>query len=61
MKWQKKLTKKEYKHLQETIAGTPTLKAFKHNLEFQRAQDKLNPGAPNSCWQCLTIAKKLGL
>lgn len=65
MRWQKKLTKKEIKHLRETIIGPPTLRAFKVNLEFQRKCDAENEKRDNrfpmTCMECHFIAKKLGL
>jgi hypothetical protein len=59
MKWQKKLTKTEMRHLKETIGTRPTLEAFRNNrkgqLEFRGAGD-IEP-----CWDCRRIAQKLGI
>lgn len=59
MRWQKKLTKKEMKHLRETCDGPPTLAALRRNREHQRQQKGESGIEP--CWDCRLIAKKLGL
>lgn len=59
MRWQDKLTTKEMKHLRETTIGRPTLAAFKRNREGQLAMIEMAGIEP--CWDCLFIAKKLGL
>lgn len=59
MKWQKKLTKKMMKHLEETTEGRPTLAAFKSNREFQRRQNTLY--GMETCWDCREIARRLNL
>ena len=61
--WQSKLTKKELQHVREW--GGRTLAGFKHNRAVQlemKARDEAN-GFRNTepCWDCRTIARKLGL
>lgn len=66
MKWQNKLTKKELSHLR-TVAGCRTLTTIKQSIanqaEMRQKNDKdgLPPGVAEPCWECLTIARKLGL
>ncbi len=57
MKWQKKLTKKELKHIKETTDSC-TLREFKINRRTQIKMDKKSPGL-ESCLDCKFIAKKL--
>lgn len=52
MRWQKKLTKTELKHLRET--GARTLKQVRENVEHQD-----NMAFP--CWDCVAIGRKLGM
>jgi hypothetical protein len=60
-KWQKPLTKKEIAHIQ-TVAACRSLKQFKRNVEGQNEMRLKTPGASNEpCWECRTIARKLGL
>jgi hypothetical protein len=54
MKWQKKLNKKEMKHLKDTHEGTPTLKAFKATREWH-LKNRVD------CIECRHIALKLGI
>jgi hypothetical protein len=54
MKWQKKLTKKELKHLQEV--HVTTLRAFVQLRKDQNAQVWKDP-----CFDCRHIAIKLGI
>lgn len=56
MNWQKKLNKTELKHLNKD-AGCKTLADFKANRESQK---KLDP-AREVCFDCKTIARKLGI
>jgi len=57
----KDLTKKERKHVHEM--GITTLRQFKVNAEHQAQTRKEFPLPEFSepCWDCRTIAKKLGL
>jgi hypothetical protein len=57
-RWQKKLTKKELKHIKETT-NRGTLSEFKSNREAQIAQ-KLSLNM-EPCWECRIIASKLGI
>ncbi len=59
MRWQKKLTKKEMKHVKESIVGRPTLAAIKSNRKFQR--EMLDSSGYEPCWACKFIAVKLGI
>lgn len=54
MKWQKRLTKKEMRHLRETQNGQPTIAALKRNIEGA-AQNG------DRCIECQMIARKLGI
>jgi hypothetical protein len=58
MKWQKRITKKELKHVKEMCGGT--LQAFKQTREQQRKDKARNPDI-EPCWDCRRIARKLGL
>jgi len=66
MKWQDKLTKKELSHLRKE-AGCRTLAATKKTFDTQAKMRKkseaegLPVGMAEPCWDCLTIARKLGL
>ena len=61
MKWQKKLTRAELRHLAETCPDgqSPTLRALKANREFHRKC--VEKGERDPCIQCAHIARKLGL
>lgn len=59
MTYFKDLTKKEKKHLREM--GMISLREFKKNAEFQAGERIKYPTSPDPCWDCRTIAKKLGL
>jgi len=54
MKWQKKLTKAELKHVKDSTVNC-TLKGLKRNREFQKRQ------TPDACYECKAIASKLGI
>lgn len=61
MKWKKKLTKKELKHIKETTNGG-TLAEFKRNREWQVRPDQEFGKEPDEmCFECRSIARKLGL
>ncbi len=54
-KWAKKLTAKELRHVAEGSAtGRATRRSLKANLEGQAASGVV-------CWECQSIASKLGL
>ena len=56
-KWMRKLSAGEIKHLVEWAGGNgpePTIRAFKENRAEQ-----IKHG--NKCWECIGIARKLGL
>ena len=59
MKWQKKLTKKEMKHVKDTMDGPPTLRGIMANRVFHKEQ--MAKGEKEPCYECRTIAIKLGL
>lgn len=65
MRWQKKLTKKQMKHLRDS--NVPTLSAFKLLREGQKKVENENKdkdvplGGRYPCYECYEIAKKLGL
>lgn len=61
MRWQKKLTKKELKHLREM--GITTLGQARKNAEHQKQMrdDPQRRGLSDPCWECRTINTKLGL
>lgn len=53
--WTKKLTKRQLNHLAEgSSTGKPTLHSLRTNLKFQRENDIV-------CFECESIARKLGL
>ena len=62
----KDLTKKELKHLRQ-VAGVTTLTAAKRTFELQakmRAEadaEGMPPGIGEPCFECLAIARKLGI
>ena len=58
MKWQKKLTKKQLKHIKETTDGG-LLREFKSNREFHKKEKAAGKG--ELCFECRTIARRLGL
>ena len=66
MKWQDKLTKNELAHLRRD-AGVRSLMAAKRSFakqaEMRKESDKagLPPGIAEPCWECRTIARKLGI
>ncbi len=57
MRWQKKLTKSELRHLRNN--GSMTLKDFKKLITWQAEQDK--ESGLVSCFDCRNIAYKLGI
>jgi len=63
MRWQKKLTKKQLKHLRDM--GITTLSEFWRNREWQKGQllkaeaMGLHIGAAEPCWECRDIADRL--
>lgn len=65
MKWQKKLTKKELRHVVES--GGRTLEGFKRNREGQmkmKEEHKIrfkDEGNHEPCFMCRGIAIKLGI
>ena len=58
-RWQSKLTKKELRHLQETIDGPPTLALFKLNRDAHHRMKEETGNEP--CYECRFIARKLGI
>jgi hypothetical protein len=52
LKWEKKLTAKELKHVREW--GGKTLAGFKETRRLQK-------NGADACWDCRHIARKLGL
>jgi hypothetical protein len=52
--WQKPLSAADRKHLKETCDGRPTLEKFKLNRRLQ-----IKEGI--TCFECKSIARKLGL
>lgn len=67
MKWQRKITKKEMKHLKENLGGYVTLDRFRDLRKSQRAlraegdAKGYGPGTAEPCWTCKAIAQKLGI
>ena len=65
MRWQDKLTKRELNHLRRE-GGCRTLKAAKRlfaqqdKILIESREEGLPPGIAEPCWECLTIARKLG-
>lgn len=65
--WKSKITKKELKHVRFACNGTPTLKRFSKQRATQRRMrdkelaNKSRPGIAEPCWECKSIAQKLGL
>ena len=62
MKWQKKITKKEMKHLKKWCTGNVTLTGISRTFAAQaktRAENNNDP-ALEPCWECKWIANKLG-
>jgi hypothetical protein len=57
MKWQKKLTKKELRHVKEWCGGT--LAGLKSTREHQKLMAEQGKALP--CFECQSIAQKLGL
>ena len=60
MKWQDKLTKKELKHMKD-IAGCHSLKTFKENRKGQIQMRESGKFDREPCFDCRSIALKLGL
>ena len=61
-KWMNKLTVKELKHMAETSStGRPNLTTFKANRAAQRELKEKSGCLHEPCWDCLFIARKLGL
>jgi len=58
-KWHKKLTMKEIRHVNEFCGGT--IRGLMENRERQKAHLIESPDAPEPCWDCRIIAKKLGV
>jgi len=58
MRWQEKLTQKELKHLH--AQGITTLRGLRETREHQRAM-KAACATVEPCFDCLSIARKLGL
>jgi len=58
-KWHKKLTLKELAHVNEWCGGT--LEGIKQARENQKRQKAEVPDSSEPCWDCRTIAVKLGL
>ena len=58
-KWHKKLTMKEIRHVNEFCGGT--LAGIKIAREGQVAAASSRPNGMEPCWECRTIARKLGM
>lgn len=59
MSLKKKLIKKQYAHLRETIEGRVTLAAFKLNREHHKKMKEKSGHEP--CYECREIALRLGV
>ncbi len=59
MRWQKKLTKKELKHVRKWVGNTLT--AIKAQAVIHAGWRKDKPENPEPCYTCYIIAGKLGL
>ncbi len=60
MRWQKKLTKKELKHVKEWVGDTLT--AFKAQAKYlTEARKNRGNDFSEPCYTCKTIAGKLGI
>ena len=59
MRWQKKLTKKEMKHVKESMDHRPTLTGIINNRAHQK--EMKGEGGIEPCYECRSIAIKLGL
>jgi hypothetical protein len=58
-KWEKKLTKAERTHLREM--EITSLRKFKETILHQNKSRSRKPDRFEPCWECLSIASKLGL
>jgi hypothetical protein len=54
MRWQKRITKKQLKHIRETTTNG-TLREFKENREFHHKESP----SREMCWDCRKIALRL--
>jgi hypothetical protein len=60
-KWTKVLAKKELLHLSETSGtGRLSLVSLRQNIKVQR-ENEANYVCPSYCYECRSIARKLGL
>ena len=57
MRWQKKLTKKQLRHLKEMEIAT--LAVFRATREHQKRYSAEHPDAPEPCWECRMIESRL--
>lgn len=61
-KWMNKLTISELKHLAEVSDnGRPTLAGLKRNRIYQLELKQIHNLPQDPCYECRTIARKLGL
>ncbi len=60
MRWDEKVTKAERVHVRK-IAGCFSLEAFKKSAAKQREMRKVSKSGLEPCWECKSIARKLGL
>jgi hypothetical protein len=58
MKWQKKLTKKQIQHINQTTS-CGSLREFRRNREYQISERK--KGGLEPCFECKAIAFRLGI
>jgi len=64
LRWEKKLTAEEVRHVREWCGGS--LRSFtNHAARLKEERKALRSGDPlfvrEPCWECLKIARKLGL
>lgn len=59
MRWQKKITKKELKHVRKNVGNTLT--EFKAMVVIHENIRSSKESHINPCYDCQTIARKLGL
>lgn len=59
MRWQAKLTKAEMKHVRQWVGNT--LQKIKANTKTQQKMRRDDPTAPDPCYICHDVGRKLGL
>lgn len=65
MRWQKKIGKKEMRHLREmnifTLSDFKRVRAIQVIDRKHREAEGMRPGMAEPCWECRRIAEKLGV